>query len=203
MPEADPQRIRRAVLAGAPGLALAAIGLTHPHHLDAASADWWCAMHIALAFVFPLLGAVTWVLVGPAPDVVRWLGRIASFGYAVLYGALDAMAGIGAGAMAKVQGGRTPLLDPLFTTGNDLGYVGAWFFLSAVVAAVAATAVRARWRVAPGAVLAVAGGIVFLDSHIYWPSGVLAMLALAFGLGQLAWVGSATARAADPVTAPG
>ena len=186
----EPSRAGRALLMATPGALLAAVDLTHPHHLDAAGAGWWRDMHILLAFVFPLLGVVIWMLMEPAWGPVRWLGRLAAFGYAVLYGALDAIAGIGGGAMAAVQGGRTPLLDPLFRVGNDLGYVGAWCFVVGAGLAAATTIRHAGRGAVPGGFLVLAAGVVFLDSHIYWPAGVLAMCGIAIGFAQLGWVGS-------------
>ena len=39
----------------------------------------------------------------------------------------------------------------------------------------------------PGSALLVAAALVFLHSHIYWPVGGLAMLAVGVGCGLLAW----------------
>jgi hypothetical protein len=178
----------RTLLVALPGLILAAVGLTHPHHLDASTAPYWRDMHIGLAFVFPLLAAALWVLLDSSPPVIRWIGRLAAFGYAVLYGALDAIAGIGGGAMAVAQGGRTPVIDPLFDVGNQLGTAGAYLFLVACVLLVAWTGVVARWRAIPGGVVLLVGAFLFLDSHIYWPTGVWAMLCLAVGFAALSWV---------------
>jgi len=181
-----------------PGLLLAAVGLTHPHHLDASTAGWWRDMHIILAFVFPLLGVAQWVLLDGAPPVVKWLGRLAAFGYAILYGALDAIAGIGGGAMAVAQGGRTPVIDPLFAVGNQLGYAGAWCFLIACALLVGCLGLRVRLRALPGGVLLLVGAYLFLDSHIYWPGGGLAMLCLAAGFAALSWVTPARRAAPRP-----
>jgi hypothetical protein len=179
-----------------PGLILAAVGLTHPHFLDASTAPWWRDMHVLLAFVFPLLGVAQWVLLASATPVVKWLGRLLAFGYAVLYGALDAIAGIGGGAMAMAQHGRTPVIDPLFDIGNALGTVGAWCFLVANLLVVAAVAVRVKWPAAPGGVFLLVASYLFLDSHIYWPKGVLAMLGIAIGFALLSWF--SPARQAAP-----
>jgi hypothetical protein len=183
-----------------PGLVLAAIGTTHPHDLTVDTAGWWRDMHIGLAFVFPLLGAAQWVLLDLGPAPVRRLGRLMAFGYAVLYGVLDAMAGIGAGALAVVQGGRTPLADPLFDVGNALGSIGAWCFLVGGVLTTVAVASQAGLRALPGGLLLLVASIVFLDSHIYWPMGVLAMLGLAAGFALLSWVGPLS-RFAAPIAA--
>jgi hypothetical protein len=178
----------RTVLVALPGLVLAAVGVTHPQYLDASTAPHWRDMHIALAFVFPLLGAALWVLLDTSPPVVRWTGRAAAFGYAVLYGALDAIAGIGGGVMAVAQGGRTPVIDPLFDVGNALGTVGAWCFLVACALLVGCAAWRERWRALPGGLVLLVGAYLFLHSHIYWPKGVSAMLCVAVGFAALSWV---------------
>ena len=85
----------------APPLVLAAVGLTHPHHLTADSAEWWTTMHILLVPVFPLLGMALWLLLRAETGVLAWLARVAAFSYAVFYGALDAIAGIGTGALVR------------------------------------------------------------------------------------------------------
>jgi len=178
----------RTALVALPGLVLAAVGLTHPQYLDASTAHHWRDMHIALAFVFPLLAAAVWVLLDTSPPVLRWAGRAAAFGYAVLYGALDTIAGVGGGAMAVAQNGRTPVIDPLFDIGNALGTPGAWCFLVASALLTAGTALRAGWKAAPGGVVLLFGAYLFLDSHIYWPKGVVAMTCFAVGLAALSFV---------------
>ncbi|MEO6089361.1 MAG: hypothetical protein ABIQ18_40240 [Umezawaea sp.] len=178
----------RTALVALPGLVLAAVGLTHPQYLDASTAHHWRDMHIVLAFVFPLLAAAVWVLLDDSPPLVRWAGRAAAFAYAVLYGALDAIAGVGGGAMAIAQGGRTPVIDPLFDIGNALGTPGAWCFLVAAAVLVGCVGWRVRWKAAPGGVFLLFGAYLFLDSHIYWPKGVVAMVCIAVGLAALSFV---------------
>ena len=57
-----------------------------------------------------------------------------------------------------------------------LGYIGAACFLAAGASIVAATALRARWRAAPGGVVLLLASVSFLDSHIFWPRGVFTMI---------------------------
>lgn len=193
----------RVALAAAPALVLAPAGLTHPHSLTPATADRWTALHVLLLPVFPLLGAVHWLLLRGLGDPLARVARLAAFTYAVFYGGLDSVAGIAAGTL--VQGGAvpdgpgaSPFVRQLFTAGNQLGDVGARAFLVACVATSVVLLRRAgrrglRGPALPGAVLLVGGAVPFLDSHIYWPRGVLALLAIALGAALLA---------AAPVEAP-
>ncbi|GAT65794.1 hypothetical protein PS9374_01438 [Planomonospora sphaerica] len=172
-----------------PALALAAVGVTHPHHLTVASAPWWTTMHILLLAVFPLLGVAHWILLRGRTGVLAWTGRIAAFGYIVFYGALDAIAGVGNGVLVQ-RSGRPPAELPevgwLFGAGNQLGTIGSWCFLVAS-AATAAVLVRAYGgRALAGGAILLAACVPFLGSHIYWPAGVLTMCGLALGLGLLA-----------------
>ncbi|MFS8100486.1 hypothetical protein LFM09_25490 [Lentzea alba] len=176
----------RTLLVALPGLVLAAIGLTHPHHLDASTAQWWRDMHIILAVIFPLLGAAQWVLLEDAPKPVRYLGRAAAFGYVVFYGALDALAGIGGGAMTLND--ARDAATPVFKIGNQLGTVGAWCFFAASIAIAVCALVKHRLKAIPGAAFLLVGSFLFLSSHIYWPKGVIACTCLAIGMAAISFV---------------
>ena len=179
-----------------PPLVLAAIGLTHPMELTAKTASWWTTMHILLVPLFPLLGVALWGLTRNVSGVLAWMIRVAAFLYAAFYGVVDAVAGIGAGALvlngmepgaghgAHVTG-RDPALGHLFAIGNEVGEYGAWAFLTGSV--LLAVLAWRRWGVAtvPGGLITVAAACSFLTSHIYWPVGVWTMVALAIGLGLL------------------
>ena len=177
----------RTLLVALPGLVLAGIGLTHPHHLDAGTAQWWRDMHIILAVIFPLLGAAQWFLLEDTPKLVRWPARIATFGYVVFYGALDALAGIGGGALAMANGGRSPADAPIFKIGNQLGTVGAWCFFAASLAIVVCALLKHRLKAIPGAAFLLVGSYLFLSSHIYWPKGVIACTCLAIGMAAISY----------------
>ncbi|MDX8144204.1 hypothetical protein SK854_18960 [Lentzea sp. BCCO 10_0061] len=185
----------RTLLVAVPGLILAGIGLTHPHHLDASTAQWWRDMHVILAVVFPLLGAAQWVLLDGSPRYVRYPARAATFGYVVFYGALDALAGIGGGAMTLANGGRTSADAPLFKIGNQLGTVGAWCFFAASLAIAVCALIDHRLKALPGAVFLMLGSYLFLSSHIYWPKGVVACTCLAIGMAAISYA-SASGRSA-------
>ena len=87
----------------------------------------------------------------------------------------------------------------LFAVGNYLGDIGAWSFLVAAALTAVVLFLRHGRRALPGGVVVVAAAVPFLGSHIYWPRGVLTMLALAVGLGLLAAVAGRPVTAADPV----
>ncbi|MER6798431.1 hypothetical protein ABT262_41580, partial [Amycolatopsis mediterranei] len=81
-----------------------------------------------------------------------------------------------------------PVTGAVFGIGDSLGHTGALCFLAANVLIVAEVAREAAWRAAPGAALLLAASVSFYDSHIFWPRGVLTMLAVAAGMFLLAAV---------------
>ncbi len=200
-------RLVRSAVVGAvaaPPLLLAVLGLTHPHHLSGSTAERWMNLHIALLPVFVMLGVGHWMLLRGERDVLSWLGRAAALVFISFYGALDAIAGIATGTIMVRSGADTveerPEIAWLFAVGNDLGSAGAWAFLVASAATAAVVLRRGGRRALPGAVLLVGASIPFLDSHIYWPTGGVAMLSMAVGFGWLALVPAARALpTASPV----
>jgi hypothetical protein len=191
----------QAVAVAVPGLLLAGFSAVHPHGLHAGNAQWWTSLHILLLPVFPLLAAVQWILLTPAPRPLRWAGRLAAYGYAAFYTGLDAVAGIAAGTVEEASGGTSPLVGRLFEVGDMLGYVGAWCFLVGSVCVVAGMTPHARWRVAPGAVLLVLASVSFLDSHLFWPRGAYTMVSIATGMFLLSRAGATSARPAHGASA--
>jgi hypothetical protein len=188
-------RVLRIVLIALPGVGLAGMGLLHPAHLTAGTAQWWSTLHVLLLPVFPLLGASLWFLLEDAPVLLRRAGRLAAFGFAVYYDGLDAVDGIAAGAAVHAQHGRRTAADAaVFQIGDRLGDWGAWSFLVASVVIVVAIAMRAGLSALPGGAVLLVSSVSFLDSHIFWPRGVLTMLGIAIGMALLA----ATTREALP-----
>ncbi len=187
-------RVLRIVLIALPGVGLAGMGLLHPAHLTADTAQWWSTLHVLLLPVFPLLGAALWFLLEGAPVLLRRAGRLAAFGFAVYYDGLDAVDGIAAGAAVHAQQGRRTGVDAaVFQIGDRLGDWGAWSFLVASVVIVVAIAMRAGPVAAlPGGAVLLVSSVSFLDSHIFWPRGVLTMLGIATGMALLAAVGPTT-----------
>jgi hypothetical protein len=174
---------------------LALAGLVHPGGLSAATAHRWVWLHIVLLPVFPLLvlGFVVLLRERPRagiPRVARMVAWICAAVYAVAYTGLDAVAGIGAGTVAGQHGDPAELrrlVLALYETGNGLGTAGVYGFLAATLSAAVSLGGRHGIRVLPGAVVLLAAGWSFIDSHIFSPRGVLTMLAMAVGFALLAW----------------
>jgi hypothetical protein len=188
-------RWARVVVIAAPAVVLAGLGLTHPQDLTATSAPWWTTLHVLLLPLFPLLALSLWLLLRGLPGPAAWVARIAAYGYAAFYTALDVLAGIAAGELTQLNAERglqtdAVEVDRLFAVGNDLGDIGVWCFGIACVATALAVVGRVGRRALPGAVVLVAAAVVFVAGgvHIYWPWGVGTMLALAVGLALLATV---------------
>lgn len=167
------------VMVAGPPLLLAGLGLAHPMTLTAGSAAMWQHLHTVLLPVFPLLALGPWVLVRRENRAVVRLVAVLGFVYAVFYTALDVLAGIGAGALQRYGGAASTSV--MFTQGNNLATVAVWAYLAATVIAAGLAVSRAGRNALPGAVIVVAAAWSFLTSHIYWPTGVLTMLALAIG----------------------
>lgn len=189
---------RLAAAVALPPLALAAAGLVHPVYLTDASAMRWHDLHVLLLPVFPLLALGPWLIARRHGRVLGWATGVLGYVYATFYSALDVLAGIGSGALQERRLGGT---FALFAQGDDLARVGTWAYLAATALTVAAAA-RTTRRGGPatvistlvGAVLVLAGAWTFRTSHIFWPRGVLAMLALAAGWAALAAVAPPTTR---------
>lgn len=164
---------------GLPPLLLAGIGLTHPARLDGTSAAYWRDLHIGLLPLFPLLGLGPWLVTRRVQSGSARVVALLAYVYAAAYTALDVLAGIGAGALQAA--GRGEGTSTLFAWGNTLAEYGVWSYLAASVLAAVAAVRRSGRAAAPGALLALVGAWYFLGNHIYWPRGVLAMLALAGG----------------------
>ncbi|MBW0116109.1 hypothetical protein [Pseudonocardia abyssalis] len=181
------RRVGPVVAVAAPGLVLAVAGLFHPRALAPSTATLWWNLHVVLLPLFPLLAVALWVLLRGERGVLAWLARIAAYGYAAFYTALDVLAGIGAGYLVDEARGGSQEANDLRALGNDLGMIGSWSFLVATVL-VGVLLVRRDGRAAlPGAVILFGGAANFLHGHIYWPSGGLAVLAIGVGCGALAY----------------
>lgn len=184
-------------LVGLPPLGLAAAGITHPGSLTPATAGYWRDLHVALLPVFPLLGLAPWLVVRDRGAVLRWVTGLLGYIFAAFYGALDVLAGIGAGAAETNRAGDLAI-GTLFHQADLLARVGVRAYLAATVLAGAAAIGTAkppplRLVAVAGAVLTVSAAVSFQHSHIFWPRGVVTMLGLAAGWACLAWAVTATA----------
>lgn len=194
----------RALLVGAPAFAIGLLGLAHPTFLTPTTADRWRLVHVLLLPLFPLLGGALLYLLRQARGPIAWVARVLAFGYAVLYGALDSIAGIGAPAQVQARGRGAPIGD-LFAAGDQLGHLGV---LGLVLSVLLTGALL--WR-RHGSALALAGAVVsalcsygLYKHHIFPPLGVLSLLGIGAGLVLMGWVeqGVAAHRHEDlPVSA--
>ncbi|MFM9920337.1 hypothetical protein [Lacisediminihabitans sp. H27-G8] len=180
-----------------PPLALAAIGVTHPMHLTATSAEYWRNLHIAILPIFPLLAFAPWLVARGAGALLAWIVGALGFVYAAFYTALDVLAGIGAGGL-KLDG-MGMATGTVFGLGNHIGEVGSVSFIAASAIAAATAIARFRLVALPGSVLVVVGAVLFLQDHIYFPVGVIGQLCLALGWLWLCVVIERPARDREPL----
>jgi hypothetical protein len=162
-----------------PPVVLAAVGISHPMHLTAASAEYWRNLHIAILPVFPLLGFAPWLVMRGWDAFLSWLVGILGFVYAAFYTALDVLAGIGAGGLKLDDMGMAT--GTLFGLGNSLGFIGSVAFIAACAITGLATFRRYGLLTVPGSAVVILGSFLFLKDHIYFPVGVIGQLCIAIG----------------------
>jgi hypothetical protein len=181
------RRALTALAVGVPPLVLAAVGVTHPSELNAASAEYWRDLHIGILAVFPLLGFAPWLIVRGHRLWLSWAAGALGFLYAAFYSALDILAGIGSGGLEHA--GHHDAIGVTFALGDGIGLIGSVAYLAACLLA-GGFALRTRGlRALPPVLLIVAGSVLFLAEHIFFPFGVLGQLALAAGWVWLALLG--------------
>ena len=191
-------RLALLLVVALPGVVLGTAGIFHPAHLTPDTAETWRNIHIVALPLFPLLALGPWLLARQADPVAGWVGLVLGYTYAMFYTGLDLLAGAGAGAL-KLVGSED--LGTIFDLAGGLADVGVWAHLAGAVLAAAMVLRQAGWRAAPGVVLVVVASVSFLDSHIYWPRGVVTMYLLAAGWAALAAVVPFPARV-KPAPAP-
>jgi hypothetical protein len=177
------------LLVALPALLIAALGLAHPVLLTPETAERWRLAHLALLPVFPLVAASVWFVLRGERGLAAWAARVLALAYAVLYGALDSIAGLGAPNQVirtSERGDPRAPIEDLFEIGDQLGRLGVY----ALAAAAALTAVvlflRSRSPIAVvGGVIVVVACYPFLLYHVFPPRGVLAMVAIGVGLALL------------------
>ena len=177
------------VLVALPPLVVGAVGLSHPIFLTAATAEQWRLGHLLLLPVFPLLAVSVFVLLRGERGPAAWGARVLVLAYAVLYGALDSIAGLGAPQQvlgAATRGEPYPPVGDLYEIGDRLGELGVYALGTAAVLTGALLFLRGRSLLAPlGTVVLVVASYVFLRHHVFPPRGVLAMVGLAAGFALL------------------
>ena len=166
-------------------LVIALLGLTHPAHLTFDDARRWRDLHVVLLPLFPLLGLGPWFVARAVDRTYGSVAAVLGYVYACFYTALDVLAGIGAGGLklAHDRGG----FGVVFGLASDLGQVGSIALIAASALACGCALRVAGWTTAPGTALVLAGDFGFMQEHVYWPGGVLSMLAIAAGWGAIAW----------------
>ena len=177
------------LLVALPALLIAALGLAHPVLLTPETAERWRLAHLALLPLFPLVAGSVWVVLRGESGPAAWAARVLALAYAVLYGALDSIAGLGAPNQVirtSERGDPRAPIEDLFQIGDQLGRLGVY----ALAAAAALTAVvlflRSRSPIAVvGGVIVVVACYPFLLYHVFPPRGVLAMVAIGVGLALL------------------
>lgn len=174
-------RSGRVLLVASPAFAIAVLGLAHPLFLTPATASRWQLVHLALLPLFPLpAGSLLWLLRGEWGGL-GWTARVSAYGYAVLYGALDAIAGIG--APQQVRHASSPPIGDLYAIGDRLGHLGVLCLAIAAAATAGLVWQRSRSRLAlAGGVLTTLACLPFYRYHVFPMRGVLAMAAIGAGL---------------------
>ncbi|CAN5365818.1 hypothetical protein BH11ACT3_BH11ACT3_09840 [soil metagenome] len=172
-----------------PALIALLAGLTHPAHLNEASAEYWRNLHIVLLFVFPAIGAAPWLLARRVSRVgwMRWVGWVAALGgylFATCYTALDILAGIGGGTL--VLAGHSDDTGQVFKIANQLAVVGVVGLAVGMLAAGILAVRHAGLPMTAGTLLAVAGAALVLPGHVWFPIGTLALALLVAGCVVLA-----------------
>ncbi len=179
-----------AALVAVPGLLLGLLGLAHPIFLEPETAERWRLAHLLLLPVFPLLGASAWLLLLGERGALAWVSRGLAFAYAVLYGALDSIAGIGAPQQvlrSDQRGDARPPLEDLFEIGDQLGQLGVLALALSVLLAAFVLARRHGGPLAPiGAVVVLVGCYLFYRHHVFPPRGVAGVWVIAAGLAVMA-----------------
>jgi hypothetical protein len=177
------------LLAALPALVLTVAGLFHPHSLTTATADTWFRLHLVAMFVFPLVGIGLVVGLAGRRDPVAWLVRLAAFGYAVAYTALDVISGVTAGYVTSRLPDGTPRPEEvslIFGIGTPVGELGSWALLVATSLLLLDGLRRLGPRAVALVVLPVGAWLVHVD-HIFAPEGVVGMALIGVGTALVTW----------------
>jgi hypothetical protein len=138
---------------------------------------------------FPLLAVPVWVLLRGERGPAAWGARVLSGAYAALYGALDAIAGVGAAHQVlrtSARGEARPPIEDLYGIADPLGALGVQALATALLLTGGVLSLRTRSALALlGTAIAVGSCWFFLQHHVFPPRGVLALVGVAVGLALL------------------
>jgi len=116
-------------------------------------------------------------------------GRVAAFGYATAYTALDVISGVTAGYVTSRLPDGTPRPEEvslIFRIGTPVGEVGSWALLLATTVLLLDGLRRSGPRAAALVVLPVGAWLVHVD-HIFAPEGVAGMALIGVGTELVTW----------------
>ena len=177
------------LLVALPALLIAGLGLAHPVFLTPETAERWRLAHLALLPAFPLLAVSVWAVLREERGAAAGAARVLALAYAVLYGALDSIAGIGAphqvlGAARREE--PPPPIGDLYEIGDRLGSLGVYALAGSLALTAAVLWLRSRSPLAlVGGLLGVVACYPFLRFHVFPPRGVLALVAVGAALALL------------------
>lgn len=183
-----PRTLLPPLLVALPAALVAALGLLHPVFLTPDTADRWRLLHLALLPAFPLLGASIWFVLRGERGPAAWGARLLAGAYAVLYGSLDAIAGVGASHQVlrtADRGDPRPPIEDLFDIADPLGALGVYALAAAALLAGLVLSRRNRPLAIAGAIAVAGACYPFLRHHVFPPRGVLAVAAIGVGLALL------------------
>lgn len=176
-----------AVVVALPALLVAIDGSQHPPHLTYAASNEWYSVHLPGIVVVPLIGgALAWTMRGRR-DPTAWLVRLAAYGFATFYTALDVISGVAAGYVTHHLGPGVPRPDAvayLFRIGTPLGRIGSIALMCCALLLVLDALVEMRLA-GLGSVLLLPGAYLVHEHHIFPPLGVTGLVLLGLGTSAL------------------
>lgn len=183
-----PRTLLLPLLVALPAALVAALGLLHPVFLTPDTAERWRLLHLALLPAFPLLAGSVWFVLRGERGPAAWGARLMAGAYAVLYGALDAIAGVGAAhqvVRTADRGDARPPIEDLYDIADPLGALGVYALAASAILTGLVLSRRNRPLAIAGAVVVAGASYPLLRHHVFPPRGVLAVAAIGVGLALL------------------